>query len=459
MKNSEVKIFLVEDEPVVRDVLKRLFKPEGYQVIEMARGDEAMAELEKKQDFDLMITDMMLPGATGLELLGKCRQLAPDIPVIVITAYASVDTAVEAMRLGALDYLPKPFNNDQVMLVVKKALDKRRLVRENRELKRKLDLRYGFENIIGNSEPMRAVFELVQQAAPSTATILIRGESGTGKELIARAIHHNSPRKHKSFVALNAGSMPADLLESQLFGHVKGAFTGAATDKKGLLELADKGSLFLDEIGNIGLEIQAKLLRVIQEKEFMPVGSTRTVKVDVRLICATNADLEAMVAENKFRDDLYFRLNVIDVHLPALRERIEDIPLLVDYFIRKYEKENQKNIAEVDAEFMEAIDAYQWPGNVRELENTVERAVVLSRNGRIEKALLPPNIVKKPGGWSSLLPDLERGINFHDQIQVFERSLILKAMEKTGGVQKKAAALLGLKTTTLSEMMKRHKLR
>ncbi len=459
MQKKSARIFLVEDEPVVRDVLKRLFKPEGYQVKIVTRGDDALKELDKEQDYDVVITDLMLPGANGIEIVEKSRRLAPDVPVIVITAYASVDTAVEAMRAGAFDYLPKPFNNDQVLLIVRKALEKHRLVRENRELRRKLNRKYGFENIVGNSDPMREVFELVQQAAPSIATILIRGESGTGKELIARAIHHNSPRKGKPFVALNAGSTPNELLESQLFGHMKGSFTGAHTDKKGLFEMADKGSLFMDEIGNIDLEIQAKLLRVIQEREFMPVGSTETTKVDVRLICATNADLESMVSEGKFREDLYYRINVIDVHMPALRERGGDIPLLVDYFIRKYEKINERDIERVDPEFLSAVEAYHWPGNVRELENTMERAVVLSRNDVIDKTLLPGNLLKKPSGLANFLPDLDKGIQFHDQIQLFEKILIQKAMDKAGGVQKKAATLLGLKTTTLSEMMKRHGLR
>lgn len=459
MEMKEVKIMLVEDEPVIRDVLKRLFKPEGWNVTIFTRGDEAMTILDSAPDFDLLITDLMLPGASGMEILEKSRKVCPDVPVMVITAYASVDTAVEAMRLGAFDYLPKPFNNDQVLLIVRKALEKRRLVEENRQLKQELDFKYGFENIVGNSEPMREIFDLIRQAAPSTATILIRGESGTGKELIARAIHHNSPRKNRPFIAMNAGSMPSELLESQLFGHTKGAFTGAHSDKKGLFELANNGSIFLDEIGNINLEIQAKLLRVIQEKEFMPVGSTKVVKVDVRLICATNSDLETMITDGRFREDLYYRINVIEAILPALRERQGDIPLLVDHFIKKFEKANNKTIEKMDAEFMSTVEQYPWPGNVRELENTMERAVVLSRDGTVNKSLLPASILKKRSALADLVPDLGKGINFADQIQMYERTLILKAMDRAGGVQKKAASLLGLKTTTLSEMMKRHKLR
>lgn len=402
MEKKEVKIMLVEDEPVIRDVLKRLFKPEGWNVTIFTRGDEAMTILDSAPDFDLLITDLMLPGASGMEILEKSRKVCPDVPVMVITAYASVDTAVEAMRLGAFDYLPKPFNNDQVLLIVRKALEKRRLVEENRQLKQELDFKYGFENIVGNSEPMREIFDLIRQAAPSTATILIRGESGTGKELIARAIHHNSPRKNRPFIAMNAGSMPSELLESQLFGHTKGAFTGAHSDKKGLFELANNGSIFLDEIGNINLEIQAKLLRVIQEKEFMPVGSTKVVKVDVRLICATNSDLETMITDGRFREDLYYRINVIEAILPALRERQGDIPLLVDHFIKKFEKANNKTIEKMDAEFMSTVEQYPWPGNVRELENTMERAVVLSRDGTVNKSLLPASILKREARWQTL---------------------------------------------------------
>jgi len=459
MANKGLKIWLVEDESVVRDVLSRLFKPEGWQTTTFTRGDEALAAIEKNPDYDVLITDLMLPGASGMDILEKSREALPDAPVIVITAYASVDTAVGAMKAGAFDYLPKPFNNDQVLLVIKKALEQRKLMRENLELKRKLDQKYGFENIIGRSTAMREVFDLIRQAAPSSATILIRGESGTGKELIARAIHHNSPRKNKPFIALNAGSMPGELLESQLFGHVKGAFTGAVAEKKGLFEAADKGSLFLDEIGNINPEIQAKLLRVIQEKEFMPLGSTQNVKVDVRLICATNADLEAMVKEGQFREDLYYRLNVIEVHLPSLRERPEDIPLLVDHFLRKFEKENNKKIERVAPEFMNFLERFRWHGNVRELENLIERCVVLSRDGAIDETLLPPSFRKRSDGAAEALPELDESASFHEQIQRFERVLIVKALERADGVQKKAAELLGLKTTTLSEMMKRHKLR
>ena len=453
------KILIVEDESVIRDVLRRLFRPEGYELEMVGRGDEAIELLNKKSDFDVVITDLMLPGASGIEVLKASRELNPEASVILITAYATVDSAVDAMKAGAFDYMTKPFNNDQVLLTVKKALERSHLLLENRQLKQELNQKYGFENIAGNSPQMQEVFDLIRQAAPSNATILIRGESGTGKELIARATHYNSPRKNRQFVALNAGSFPSDLLESQLFGHVRGAFTGAVGDKKGLFESADRGSLFLDEIGNINLEIQAKLLRVIQEKEFMPVGSTRVHKVDVRLICATNADLEQMVAEGKFREDLYYRLNVIEVRLPPLRDRVGDLPVLVNFFVNKYSKENQKRIERVDPEFMNALESYSWPGNVRELENLIERAVVLARDSEISNDLLPATLHKRTSHTSGNLPELNPNISFSEQIQAFEKSLLVKALDRVGGVQKKAAAMLGLKTTTLSEMLKRHKLR
>ena len=425
----------------------------------VGRGDEAIELLNRNNDFDVIITDLMLPGASGIEVLKASRELNPEASVILITAYATVDSAVDAMKAGAFDYLTKPFNNDQVLLTVKKALERSQLIFENRLLKKELNQKYGFENIAGNSTQMQEVFDLVRQAAPSNATILIRGESGTGKELIARATHFNSPRRHRQFVALNAGSIPSDLLESQLFGHVRGAFTGAVTDKKGLLDSADRGSLFLDEIGNINLEIQAKLLRVIQEKEFIPVGSTRTQKVDVRLICATNAELEQMVANGTFREDLYYRINVIEVSLPPLRSRTGDVPVLVNYFIDKYEKENQKKMKKVDPEFLNVLENYSWPGNVRELENMIERAVVLARDGVISTELLPPSVHKKTKLTTGAFPELDTDVNFSEQIQAFEKTLLVKALERGGGVQKKAAAILGLKTTTLSEMLKRHKLR
>jgi len=459
LMTAKGKILIVEDESVIRDVLRRLFRPEGYDLEMVGRGDEAIELLNKKPDFDVVITDLMLPGASGIEVLKASRELNSEASVILITAYATVDSAVDAMKAGAFDYMTKPFNNDQVLLTVKKALERSHLLLENRQLKAELNQKYGFENIAGNSPEMQEVFDLIRQAAPSNATILIRGESGTGKELFARATHYNSPRKNRQFVALNAGSFPSDLLESQLFGHVRGAFTGAVGDKKGLFESADRGSLFLDEVGNINLEIQAKLLRVIQEKEFMPVGSTRVSKVDVRLICATNADLEQMVADGKFREDLYYRLNVIEVRLPPLRERSGDLPVLVNFFINKYAKENQKRIERVEPDFMNALESYPWPGNVRELENLIERAVVLSRNSEITCDLLPATVLKRPSQPAGTMPDLDPNISFHEQIQTFEKSLLVKALERVGGVQKKAAALLGLKTTTLSEMLKRHKLR
>lgn len=453
------KILIVEDEFVVQDILRRLLEKQGYELHICKRGDEGLAELQRNPHYDLIISDLMLPGLSGMEILERAKAIAPDIPVIIITAYASVDSAVEAMRLGAFDYITKPFNNEETLMVIRKALERHELVEENRNLKVALNEKYGFENIIGHSRAMQEVFDLVRQAAPSSATILIRGESGTGKELMARAIHHNSPRKAKPFVALNAGSIPTDLLESQLFGHVKGAFTGATSDKQGLFEAADTGSFFLDEIGNIGMDLQAKLLRVLQEREFMPVGSTRVRKVDVRLVVATNADLEQMIKDGSFRDDLYYRMNVIELRLPPLRERAGDIPILVDHFIRKYETENDKKIQEVENSFLEKLESYGWPGNIRELENVIERAVILCRDGVITPALLPAHLSKSSAAQAEDFPGFDDNLTFQEQMALLEKTLIQRALQKSGGVQKAAAEMLGLKASTLSEMLKRHKLR
>jgi len=449
-------ICVVEDESVVRDIFSRLFNKKNVALTFFERGDQAVTALENGERFDTIITDLMLPGKSGLDILEVSRSINESVPVIVMTAYASIDSAVDAMKGGAFDYITKPFNNDEVMLIVDKALKQRHLLRENRQLKQALNERYGFTKIIGNSQIMKDVFELVRMAAPSSATILIRGESGTGKELIARAIHHNSQRKHKPFVAVNAGAIPADLLESQLFGHTKGSFTGATSEKTGLFETASNSSFFLDEIGNLSMELQAKLLRVLQEKEIMPVGSNTTREVDVRMICATNLDLEQEVQKGTFREDLYYRLNVIEIVLPPLREKKEDIPILVQFFATKYGKINGKTVDDISPEFLNILEQYPFPGNVRELENIIERAVVLSRDGVLKKDDLPAKILKKR---KTKTFTLRPGISFTEQTLEFERELLIYGLERTGGVQKKAAELLGLKPTTFHEKLKRHQLR
>jgi two-component system response regulator PilR (NtrC family) len=456
---NAARILIVEDEAVVQDIYHRLFRSSGHVLTFSDRGDEGLLLFERNPNFDLVVTDLMLPGLPGMEVLRRIRQISQDTPVVVATAYGSIDSAVEAMKAGANDYITKPFNNEAVLLVVQKALDRGRLVQENQQLKRALDHKFGFESIIGHSKPMTEIFELVQRSAPSNASILVRGESGTGKELIARAIHQNSARKNRAFVPIHAGAIPDTLLESHLFGHVRGAFTGAISDKKGMFLLADGGTLFLDEIGNLSLELQSKLLRVLQERELMPVGSTRNVKVDVRLICATNADLEQMMRTGSFREDLYYRLNVIEVCLPPLRRRTGDLPLLLDYFLRKFEQANQRCVSVVSPDVLSTLERYPWPGNVRELENLVERLVILAKDGQITAQLLPANFASTSGVEANASKPVDLTVPLAKQIQELERRLVQYALETTGGVQKQAAELLGMKNTTLSEMMKRLGLR
>src|SRR5687768_11730641 len=383
-----MKILIIDDEEVLRDVLDAVLRKEGFDVVTAASGEEGLTTLDA-DEIDLVLLDVMLPGISGLETMRLIRDSHPSTPIIIITAYSSIDGAIQAMKQGAFHYIPKPFKNEEVIVTVNKALEQRRLSRENEMLKAELSQKYSFSNIIGKSETMRRVFELIRLAAPSRSNILILGESGTGKELVAKAIHHASPRSRNAFVTVNSGSLPPELLESNLFGHVKGAFTGAIASKRGLFEVADGGSIFLDEIGNINLETQAKLLRVIQEKEFMRLGSVETIKVDVRIIAATNADLSKLMAENRFREDLFYRLNVITIQLPPLRRKREDIPLLVQHFLAKYSEENKRRVREVTPDAMRILMDHNWPGNVRELENTIERAVVLCNGDRVTPELLP----------------------------------------------------------------------
>ncbi len=452
-----MNILVVDDEELLQDVLGMLLRKEGHRPIFAKTGEEALLALDK-DPIDLVLLDVMLPGLTGMEVLRQIRQRDPDQVVIVITAYSSIEGAIEAMREGAFHYIPKPFKNEEVLLTVRKGLEQRRLTQENRELREQLGRRFGLDNIIGKSQPMQQVFDLIRLAAPSKSNILILGESGTGKELVAKAIHQHSRRAGGPFVTVNSGSMPPDLLESTLFGHMKGAFTGAIATKKGLFELADNGSIFFDEIGNIPAETQAKLLRVIQEKEFMRLGGVDVIRVDVRIIAATNAHLEALVQQGAFREDLYYRLNVISIHLPPLRGRPEDIPLLARHFMAFYAEENGKQIDEITPSAMERLMDYRWPGNVRELENAIERAVVLAVGNQIDLDLLPPSVRSgnpsaSSGQATAHLPGVET--SFWDAVSAYERLLIVRALQTAGGVQKKAAEILQVKPTTLHEMMKR----
>jgi two-component system response regulator PilR (NtrC family) len=450
-----MRVLIVDDEEVLRDVLDAVLRREGFDIVTAASGEEALNVLDSTEEVDLVILDVMLPGISGIDTLRAIRISNPALPVIVITAFSSIDGAIEAMKQGAFHYIPKPFKNEEVVITVNKALEQRRLTRENERLKSELSEKFSYANIIGKSEAMRKVFDLIRLAAPSRSNILIQGESGTGKELVAKAIHHASPRARNAFVTVNSGSLPPELLESSLFGHMKGAFTGAIATKRGLFEVADDGSIFLDEIGNINLETQAKLLRVIQEKEFMRLGSVETIKVDVRIIAATNADLHKLMADSKFREDLYYRLNVITIQLPPLRRKREDIPLLIQHFLQKYSDENRKKIREVTAEAMRIMMDHAWPGNVRELENTIERAVVLCTADRITGELLPDYLRYPVRTDQPAMVVPAEGISLKDAVSNYERTMILQSLELASGVQKRAAELLQVKPSTLNEMMKR----
>src|ERR1700742_4585296 len=384
-------ILVIDDEAGIRKTLQVLLTLEGYGVRTAIDGEQGLRILEV-ENFDLILLDLALPGQSGLELLPQIRERQPETPVIMITAYGTVDNVVEAIRAGAENFVQKPWDNEKLMADIRSAVARHRAEEENLQLKRTLKQRYNFQNIVGKSEIMLRVFDLVAQVAPSRSTVLIQGESGTGKEIIAKAIHANSPRRDKPFVPINTGAMPSELLESTLFGLVKGAFTSAVSAKKGLFEVANGGTLFLDEIATMGMDTQAKILRVLQDRRFMQLGGVSEIQVDVRIIAATNVDLRQAVREGKFREDLFYRLNVISIDLPPLRQRKEDIPLLVDFFLAKYSEENERPLRRMTPEALRPLVAYSWPGNVRELENVIERAVVLSSNLQIGADLLPDQI-------------------------------------------------------------------
>ena len=451
-------ILVVDDEEIMREILDTLLSRQGYRVRLASSGAEGI-ELAKTVPFDAAIVDLMMPGMDGIATLQELKKVDEELPVTVITAFASVETAISAMKLGAFDYVTKPFKNDEVLVVVQNAVERRQLRAENTALRQTLQSQQqNFAGIIGRSARMQEVFNLIVQAAPSRSTILITGESGTGKELVARAIHAHSSRSDRAFVTVNSGNLPSDLLESTLFGHVKGAFTGAVFPKKGLCDMADRGSIFFDEIGNIPLETQAKLLRVMQEREFMRLGGMETIKVDVRIIAATNCDLREMMADGRFREDLYYRLHVINICLPPLRDRKEDIPVLAHHFLDKYTRENSKTGIELTPEALDALTDYDWPGNVRELENVIERAVVLASGSRIESDLIPEHVRSSPAFHIPRFVVPPEGISFRDVITSVEKRLIESTLEAAGGVQKRAAELLRIKPTTLNEMIKRYEI-
>jgi DNA-binding NtrC family response regulator len=459
-------ILVVDDEEVMRDVLDSLLVSEGYQV-EMARTGEEGLDKFQQRTFDLVLLDISMPGMGGLRTLEEILKLDNETVVIMITAYATFDTAIAAWQRGAFNCIRKPFDNREIIGLVAAGIRRRRKDEERRALRQTLKRSTESKEIIARSQKMLEILAFVEQVAPARTTVLVTGESGTGKELIARAIHNQSTRVDKPFITVNSANLPTELLESELFGHVRGAFTGAIAAKKGYFEVADGGSIFLDEIGTISLETQAKLLRVIQERDFTPLGETTRRQVDVRIIAATNIDLKQAVDEGIFREDLYYRLNVIQINLPPLRERREDILPLAQHFISKYASENGKHISDqLSPELLSLLEAYHWPGNVRELENVMERAVIVARGSTIERedlreeVLNPQRAAAQASGKSIATQiDLSHGISFYDEVNRFQIELIRRALEITGGHQSRAAKLLGMNTTTLNSKIRYYNIR
>lgn len=450
------KLLLVDDEPIIHEVFEELLQDKSLELDHAYTIQNALERI-RRIPYDLVLLDVMLPDGSGEKALSEILAINPNIPVIMITAYGTVDSAVYCMKMGAFDYLTKPFDNEQVLQTIEKALRHRLVLIENERLRQNLELTQQFENIIGKSPRMQQIYDMIHRVARSRSTVLIQGESGTGKELVARAIHMKSPRANHPFIVVTCSNIPSELLESELFGHEKGAFTGATESKRGLLELADGGTVFLDEISTLPLPLQAKLLRVLQEREFKRVGGLKTIRVDVRFIAATNENLEALVREGKFREDLYYRLNVISIEIPPLRERREDIPLLVRHFLRKYGQENGKDDIDITERALNALVEYDWPGNVRELEHTIERAVVLAENSMIDIDLLPESILKERSTAPIRRDNVPVG--FREKVENYKRALILEALREAGGVQKRAAEILRLKPTTLHEMLKRYNIK
>lgn len=445
------RVLVADDERSMRELLSIVLRREGCEVVLAESGREAVAVLER-QAIDLVISDLKMPDMSGVDVLRVAKQVDPDVSAIVVTAFASTETAVEALRLGASDYLTKPFDVDELKLLVRRTLERRQLRQENVLLKRALGEVHQFSNIIGRSPKMVAVFRLIETIAPTSSTVLITGESGTGKELAARAIHFNSLRRDRPFVALNCGALPETLLESELFGHMRGAFTGAATNKKGLIESAHRGTVFLDEISEMSPLMQVKLLRVLQERCFRRLGGTDEIQADIRIIAATNRDLQKEIAEGRFREDLFYRINVIPVHLPPLRERGEDIALLAQHFVARFAQQMGKRIHGISREAIERLERYEWPGNIRELENAVERAVALEQTPMVLPESLPERVrfgqapplalVAAPAAAQPAVPD--EGFSLEAHVSEIERSCIAEALRRSGGVRTRAADLLGM---------------
>jgi DNA-binding NtrC family response regulator len=444
-----IHILAVDDDAVACDLLREVLEQEGYQVNTATTGQEAI-DLAREVPFDLAIIDIRIPDISGIEVLKALKRANVQMPVLMTTAYSSMNTAIEAIREGAYDYLSKPCKMEELTITVRRALEQYKLLRENQYFRQELREKYKFENIVGTTPAMLAVYKTVARLVDSKATVLIEGESGTGKELIARAIHFNGPRAEQPFVAVECASLAESLLESELFGHVRGAFTGAVETKKGLFEIADGGTIFLDEIAEISMGLQAKLLRVLQEHEIRRVGGTQPIQLDVRVIAATNKDVEALVKAERFREDLFYRLNVVTLHLPPLRKRQEDIPLLANHFLRKYSEVNHKLISHITPEAMELLCAYHWPGNVRELEHTIERAVTLTMNSALLPGDLPPRLQQQTDG-----PRLATSAQLLT-LEELEKQHIQAVLRATEGNKKRAAQILGINRRSLYRMAKRY---
>jgi DNA-binding NtrC family response regulator len=451
------KVLVIDDEEIVRISCLRALQPEGYDVSVVQCGAEGLRILEK-ENFDLALIDLKMPDMDGIEVLRKVKEEWPGTEVVIITGYGTVGSAVQSMKFGAFDYLEKPFTPDQLLLVVSRALEKKRFVFENLKFRQEATMLYRLENIVGTSKAMQKIFQLIATVSPTGTTVLLMGESGTGKELVARAIHYNSPRKEQPFVVVDCGTIPESLMESELFGYIKGAFTGAVASKKGLFELADGGTIFFDEIGNLSLSTQAKLLRVIQEKEFRPVGGTVPIKIDVRVIAATNKDLEAITKEGSFREDLFYRLNIFPIHLPPLRERKEDIPSLSYHFLQNYSEYLGKDVTHISAESMKVLITHAWPGNVRQLENAIHRAVLLC-NG---KTIRPDHLTfleSKPlddiPKTSEELKERKKDLR-SKSIEEIEKAFIIEALKRNDWNITKAAAGVGMQRSNFHALLKKY---
>lgn len=452
------RILVVDDEVMNRELLQEILARAGYEVTTASDGEAAL-ELLRRHAFHVVLTDLRMPGLTGVDVVRALKEIAPSTIGIVHTAFSSVETAVQAMRAGAYDYVIKPARRDELLLVIQRAIEFQRLHYENIGLRQQLKTKYKFANIVSDNEKMQAIFSQIEKVSDTDSTVLIYGESGTGKELIARAIHYNSYRQDKPLVAINCGAIPEDLLESELFGHEKGAFTGATALRQGRFEAANGGTIFLDEIGEMHPSLQVKLLRVLQEREFERIGGTRTIKVDVRIVAATNKNLEDLVARREFRDDLYWRLNVIPLTLPPLRERTSDLPLLVAHFIARFNAEKKQQLQGITPEALERMEGYRWPGNVRELEHTIERIAILKGTGMITPEDLPEKILQTAKTQGVPLAEIPaEGIRFDATVEAFEKQLILKALALTAGVKSTAAKLLHMNRTTLIEKIKKFQL-